>query len=168
MIKSYKLIIFFIIYQVKIKNSGSLILNGRAALVAGKDDYVSDEEEQQESNKRFNKSTDRADTMKILLESGCIPDAAMIHAARKRRQKARELGHDYIPVEDQQHEDKSKSRLIREEDHDRTDDDEDSQDRIDMSVNTEARDKEKRREAFLASQIPIKGFNPYIFHAIIR
>lgn len=32
---------------------------------------------------------------------GCIPDAAMIHAARKRRQKARELGTDYIPLEEQ-------------------------------------------------------------------
>lgn len=51
--------------------------------------------------------------------------------------------------------DKSKSRLIREEDHDRSDDD-DSQDRLDMTVNTEARDKEKRREAFLASQVPLK------------
>lgn len=51
--------------------------------------------------------------------------------------------------------DKGKSRLIREEDHDRSDDD-DSQDRLDMTVNTEARDKEKRREAFLASQAPAK------------
>lgn len=51
--------------------------------------------------------------------------------------------------------DKGKSRLIREEDHDRSDDD-DSQDRLDMTVNTEARDKEKRREAFLASQVPLK------------
>jgi len=51
--------------------------------------------------------------------------------------------------------DKGKSRLIREEDHDRSDDD-DSQDRLDMTVNTEARDKEKRREAFLASQVPMK------------
>lgn len=58
--------------------------------------------------------------------------------------------------------DKGKSRLIREEDHDRSDDD-DSQDRIDMTVNTEARDKEKRREAFLASQVPIKrSFLPSI------
>lgn len=29
---------------------------------------------------------------KFILESGGIPDAAMIHAARKSRQKARELG----------------------------------------------------------------------------
>ncbi|XP_066586865.1 PAX3- and PAX7-binding protein 1 isoform X2 [Prorops nasuta] len=139
--------------KVKIKNTGPMILNGRAALVAGKDDYTSEEEEEQHSHK-FRRTSDKADTMKILLESGCIPDAAMIHAARKRRQKARELGTDYIPIEDQS-DDKGKSRLVREEDHDRSDDD-DSQERIDMTVNTEARDKEKRREAFLASQAPIK------------
>ncbi|XP_072751185.1 PAX3- and PAX7-binding protein 1 isoform X1 [Anoplolepis gracilipes] len=162
---------------VKIKNTGPLILNGRAALAAGKDDYTSDEEEDESCSHKFRKNTDKAETVKILLENeaeierkafclafgfseilklsgGCIPDAAMIHAARKRRQKARELGTDYIPIEEQS-DDKGKSRLIREEDHDRSDD-EDSQDRLDMTVNTEARDKEKRREAFLASQVPIK------------
>lgn len=55
----------------------------------------------------------------------------------------------------------TKSRLVREEDHDRSDDD-CSQDRMDMTVNTEARDKEKRREAFLASQIPIKRWYPRV------
>ncbi|XP_029165200.1 PAX3- and PAX7-binding protein 1 [Nylanderia fulva] len=139
---------------VKIKNTGPLILNGRAALAAGKDDYTSDEEEDESCSHKFRKNTDKAETVKILLESGCIPDAAMIHAARKRRQKARELGTDYIPIEEQS-DDKGKSRLIREEDHDRSDDD-DSQDRLDMTVNTEARDKEKRREAFLASQVSVK------------
>ncbi|KAL0100277.1 hypothetical protein PUN28_019575 [Cardiocondyla obscurior] len=139
---------------VKIKNTGPLILNGRAALAAGKDDYTSGEEEDEPCSHKFKKNTDKAETVKILLESGCIPDAAMIHAARKRRQKARELGTDYIPIEEQS-DDKGKSRLIREEDHDRSDDD-DSQDRLDMTVNTEARDKEKRREAFLASQVPLK------------
>ncbi|XP_029673809.1 PAX3- and PAX7-binding protein 1 [Formica exsecta] len=139
---------------VKIKNTGPLILNGRAALAAGKDDYTSDEEEDESCSHKFRKNTDKAETVKILLESGCIPDAAMIHAARKRRQKARELGTDFIPIEEQS-DDKGKSRLIREEDHDQSDDD-DSQDRLDMTVNTEARDKEKRREAFLASQVPIK------------
>lgn len=60
-------------------------------------------------------------------------------------------------------EEKGKSRLIREEDHDRSDDDE-SQDRIDMSINTDARDKEKRREAFLASQTPVKRSFLNVFH----
>ncbi|XP_063971930.1 PAX3- and PAX7-binding protein 1 [Diachasmimorpha longicaudata] len=139
---------------VKIKNTGPLILNGRAALVAGKNDYSSEDEEATRGHS-FRKNTAPPDTMKLLLQSGCIPDAAMIHAARKKRQKARELGTDYIPIEETTREDKSKSRLIREEDHDRSDDDDD-EDRIDMTVNTEARDKEKRREAFLASQVSIK------------
>lgn len=38
----------------------------------------------------------------FLIAGGRIPDAAMIHAARKRRQKAREMGGDFIPVEDTQ------------------------------------------------------------------
>lgn len=46
-----------------------MILNGRAALVAGKDDYTSEEEEDDGSSHKFRKNTDRADTMKILLES---------------------------------------------------------------------------------------------------
>ncbi|RLU25106.1 hypothetical protein DMN91_003198 [Ooceraea biroi] len=124
---------------VKIKNTGPLILNGRAALAAGMDDYTSGEEEDEPSSHKFRKNTDKAETMKILLETDI---------------KARELGTDYIPIEEPS-DDKSKSRLIREEDHDRSDDD-DSQDRLDMTVNTEARDKEKRREAFLASQAPMK------------
>ncbi|KAK0096085.1 hypothetical protein PV326_006499 [Microctonus aethiopoides] len=147
---------------VKIKNTGPLILNGRAALVAGKDDYTSDEEEDSKGH-IYRKNISKADPMKLFLESGCIPDAAMIHAARKKRQKARELGTDYIPVEDGTIEEKGKSRLIREEDHDRSDDDE-SQDRIDMSINTDARDKEKRREAFLASQTPVKRSFLNVFH----
>lgn len=46
-----------------------------------------DENESKESSAhRFAKP----DNFKTVLESGAIPDAAMIHAARKRRQKARE------------------------------------------------------------------------------
>lgn len=78
---------------------GNLILNGRAALCAGKDDMSSEDDEapaaagsaddqQDGAGHRFNKP----DNFKTVLESGAIPDAAMIHAARKRRQKAREEG----------------------------------------------------------------------------
>lgn len=69
------------------------ILNGRAALCAGRDD-MSDEDNQSEdgghdkSHHRFSKP----EHLKQMLESGSIPDAAMIHAARKRRQRAREQG----------------------------------------------------------------------------
>lgn len=53
----------------------------------------SEEEEEDESageghHHRFAKP----DNFKMYLENGVIPDAAMIHAARKRRQKAREQG----------------------------------------------------------------------------
>lgn len=33
---------------------------------------------------------------------GQIPDAALIHAARKRRQQARDLGEDFIPISSSQ------------------------------------------------------------------
>ena len=35
----------------------------------------------------------------LVSSGGRIPDAAMIHAARKRRQMAREMGNDYIAIE---------------------------------------------------------------------
>lgn len=68
-------------------SDSKLILNGRAALCAGRDD-MSSEDEDQEAIHRFAKP----DHFKTLLESGAIPDAAMIHEARKKRQKAREQG----------------------------------------------------------------------------
>lgn len=121
------------------------ILNGRAALCAGRDDMSSDEEQdsgaarQSSGGHRFS----HPDSVKIVLESGKIPDAAMIHAARKRRQRARELG-DYVPVEEAAPE-KDKGRLVRE-------DDESDEERIDMTVNLTARDRDKRREQFFAAQ----------------
>lgn len=73
-----------------VKNSQpDVVLNGRAALCAGKNDLSSEEEDDQhEKSHAFNKP----DKFKLVLDSGGIPDAAMIHAARKRRQKAREQG----------------------------------------------------------------------------
>lgn len=71
----------------------NLILNGRAALCAGRDDMSSDENESHELGDEAQKHVfNKPDQFKTLLESGAIPDAAMIHAARKKRQKARELG----------------------------------------------------------------------------
>lgn len=75
------------------KSEPDIILNGRAAFCAGRNDMSEEEEEQSDSERnggkhRFNKP----DHLKQMLESGSIPDAAMIHAARKRRQKAREQG----------------------------------------------------------------------------
>lgn len=74
----------------KSETESNPVLNGRAALCAGRDDMSSEEESESaiESQHRFK----RPDNFKALLESGAIPDAAMIHEARKKRQKARELG----------------------------------------------------------------------------
>lgn len=117
------------------------ILSGRDALCAGKDD-LSSEEEDMPSLHRFSKP----ENFKEVLESGAIPDAAMIHAARKRRQRAREMG-DYVPVEDEEQQVEDTGRLLREDDNDGSDDE-----RIDMDVNPLARDQERRREQFLAAQ----------------
>ena len=59
-----------------------------------------------------------------------IPDAAAIHAARKRREMARQLGSDFVPVDDTDRyggrfETTDKSRLIREDDNDHSDEDPD-------------------------------------------
>ncbi|CAG9863520.1 unnamed protein product [Phyllotreta striolata] len=116
-----------------------VIISGRDALFIGKDD-LSSEEEDSTVGHRFSKP----DNFKKVLESGAIPDAAMIHAARKRRQRAREMG-DFIPVEEEEPEDKG--RLMREDENDESD-----EERIDMDVNLLLKDKERRREQFLAAQ----------------
>ncbi|CAH1996838.1 unnamed protein product [Acanthoscelides obtectus] len=121
-------------------NTPPTILSGRDALCAGKDDLSSDEDE--EPAHRFSKP----DNFKKVLESGAIPDAAMIHAARKRRQRARELG-DFIPTEEDDQQPEDKGRLLREDDNEGSDDE-----RIDMEVNLALRDQERRREQFLAAQ----------------
>lgn len=118
-----------------------LILSGRDALCAGKND-LSSEEEEEPNRHRFSKP----DNVKIVLESGVIPDAAMIHAARKRRQRARELGGDFVPLEDEEPEDTG--RMRHEDDQDEASDEE----RIDMDANPAVRDQERRREQFLAAQ----------------
>lgn len=63
-------------------------------MCAGRDDMTSEEEEvenefeERAGGHRFS----QPEEFDFKLESGTIPDAAMIHAARKRRQKAREQG----------------------------------------------------------------------------
>lgn len=77
----------------KTEPRNNLILNGRAALCAGRDDMSSEDETHENEDRAEQKHMfNKPDQFKTLLESGAIPDAAMIHAARKKRQKARELG----------------------------------------------------------------------------
>lgn len=74
------------------KSDPELILNGRAAVCAGRNDMSSEEEEADDTNEGKSEGHQFSNNFKLILESGAIPDAAMIHAARKSRQKARELG----------------------------------------------------------------------------
>jgi GC-rich sequence DNA-binding factor len=62
-----------------------------------------------DSEKREKKQTSHA--FRCLLERGVIPDANLIHLARKKRQLAREQG-DFIPIEEPKPL-KNASRLIR-------------------------------------------------------
>lgn len=74
---------------------------------------------------------------------GEIPDAAFIHAARKKRQMARELG-DFTPLDS----DPGKGRLVREDENDASDDeDDDEKRRIVFSV------KEKSQRQKIAEEI---------------
>ncbi|KAL1402163.1 hypothetical protein pipiens_001885 [Culex pipiens pipiens] len=146
---------------VKKSDPTNQILNGRAALCAGRDDMTDEDEEDEDEDggggggggdadgedgghHRFAKP----DNFKMYLENGVIPDAAMIHAARKRRQKAREQG-DFIPVEEPK-EDKSKKRVVREDGAGDGSDEDD--DRIDMAAITGAKEREERREQFYSVQ----------------
>nr|XP_033806465.1 PAX3- and PAX7-binding protein 1 [Geotrypetes seraphini] len=82
-----------------------------------------------------------------VLRPGEIPDAAFIHAARKKRQMARELGD--FPVLDT---DTGKGRLVREDENDASDDeDDDEKRRIVFSV------KEKSQRQKIAEEIGIEG-----------
>lgn len=59
-------------------------------MCAGRDDMSSDDDE--DTNGKTQHRFAKPDNFRTVLESGAIPDAAMIHEARKKRQKAREQG----------------------------------------------------------------------------
>lgn len=121
----------------------NLILNGRAALCAGRDD-MSSEDEESATMHRFAKP----DHFKAVLESGAIPDAAMIHEARKKRQKAREQG-EFIELEEKKPVNNKKGRLVRE---DVDDDDQSDEERVDMAGITGGKERAERMEKFYAVQ----------------
>lgn len=106
----------------KKKTLEGLILSGSEALAADGLGDISDGEGDEETATgfpRFRPESVRA----ALAASGNIPDAALIHAARKTRQKAREKGGaDFIPIHTENNASAS-SRLIR--DDGSGDDDED-------------------------------------------
>lgn len=81
-------------------------------IMNGDDDLIQVENETDEEKR----------SMKLMIKSGIIPDASMIHAARKKREMARQEG-DYIPLnssnkaaENTVKYKSDKSRFIREDD----------------------------------------------------
>ncbi|CAD6996092.1 unnamed protein product [Ceratitis capitata] len=110
--------------------------------MSDEDEQEGDEDDDRDEKHRFSKP----EHLKQMLESGSIPDAAMIHAVRKRRQKAREQG-DFIPVEEPKEPAKKGSRLAHE---DVEGDNSDDEERLDMTVATAKKEREERREQFYA------------------
>lgn len=78
--------------MVKKSETPDVVLNGRAALCAGRDDMSDDDRMGDRDSDKAGHRFSKPEHLKQMLESGSIPDAAMIHAARKRRQRAREQG----------------------------------------------------------------------------
>ncbi|KPJ17828.1 GC-rich sequence DNA-binding factor 1 [Papilio machaon] len=117
-----------------------LILSGREALAAdGAGDLSDDEMEADEDSRGFHRY--RAESVRAALaQPGHIPDAALIHAARKTRQQARELG-DFVPIRSEA---VPGPRLIRD---DGSGDDDDEDGRIEVCGLVLPSDKPKRGTA---------------------
>ncbi|XP_055310966.1 uncharacterized protein LOC129573860 [Sitodiplosis mosellana] len=73
----------FVLVVKKTETESSLVLNGRAALWAGRDDMSSSEDESVSKEPHQHRFT-KPDNFKALLESGAISDAHMVHEARKK------------------------------------------------------------------------------------
>ncbi|XP_072935570.1 PAX3- and PAX7-binding protein 1 [Epargyreus clarus] len=95
-----------------------LILSGREALAAdGAGDVSDDSGRSEDDNRGFHQYRPESVRAALAVAPGLIPDAALIHAARKTRQQARELG-DFAPVPEA-----AGSRMTRDDDVDDDDDD---------------------------------------------
>ncbi|XP_060072979.1 PAX3- and PAX7-binding protein 1-like isoform X2 [Ylistrum balloti] len=88
-------------------------------------------------------------TLHKLLGKGEIPDANMIHNIRKKRQQARDMG-DFVPLDNAAKQENSSSRLVREDDNDKSEDDEEG--RMDFSVNMAALERQRIKDQFLAAE----------------
>jgi len=92
-------------------------------------------------------------SMKLMLKSGIIPDASLIHAARKKREMERQG--DYIPVrsnvEKKSAHKSSSSRLVREDDEEDLSDDEEPNKPLSMNYKEIAhQERQSTRHQFLA------------------
>ena len=78
----------------------------------------------------------------VLFAGGAIPDAAAIHAARKKREAAREKGgkEDFIPIKNVEKKSSKGPRLLREEDED------DDEERICFTVKEKAKEDEYHKK----------------------
>ncbi|XP_033739538.1 PAX3- and PAX7-binding protein 1-like [Pecten maximus] len=88
-------------------------------------------------------------TLHKLLGKGEIPDANLIHNIRKKRQQARDMG-DFVPLDNAAKPENSSSRLVREDDNDKSEDEEEG--RMDFSVNVEALERQRIKDQFLAAE----------------
>ncbi|XP_051973876.1 PAX3- and PAX7-binding protein 1-like [Xyrauchen texanus] len=123
-------------------------LDGRSDKGEEEMEVDSNEEQVEESEQRsggaaFSQTTSALSTLK----PGEIPDAAFIHAARKRRQMARDLGGDGPLVENKV----TNKRLVREDEQGGSDDDEDEKRIVFSGVNM----KSQRQK--IAEEIGIEG-----------
>ncbi|KAH0507310.1 PAX3- and PAX7-binding protein 1 [Microtus ochrogaster] len=112
----------------------------------GEDEMDMESEKEEEKPKAGGTFSNALSSLNVL-RPGEIPDAAFIHAARKKRQMARELG-DFTPHDNEP----GKGRLVREDENDASDDeDDDEKRRIVFSV------KEKSQRQKIAEEIGIEG-----------
>ncbi|CAG4920557.1 unnamed protein product [Colias eurytheme] len=96
-----------------------LILSGREALAAdGAGDISEESANEDEDSRGFHQFRAESVRAALAVAPGHIPDAALIHAARKTRQQARELG-DYVPIKSEGR----GPRLIHEDDDDEDEED---------------------------------------------
>ncbi|KAJ8315152.1 hypothetical protein KUTeg_007302 [Tegillarca granosa] len=96
-------------------------------------------------------------TLHKFIHRGEIPDASVIHMIRKKRQLARDVG-DFVPLEDNVRSEKSSSRLVRDDDNDRSDED-DEEGRIDFSINKQAIERQKMKDDFLAAEHDLPSYS---------
>uniref|UniRef100_A0A8V5FY49 Uncharacterized protein n=2 Tax=Melopsittacus undulatus TaxID=13146 RepID=A0A8V5FY49_MELUD len=120
--------------------------DGTANSEHGEEEMEVESEKEEEKPKAGGAFSSALSSLNVL-RPGEIPDAAFIHAARKKRQMARELG-DFTPVDSEP----GKGRLVREDENDASDDeDDDEKRRIVFTV------KEKSQRQKIAEEIGIEG-----------
>uniref|UniRef100_A0A3Q0RUJ3 PAX3 and PAX7 binding protein 1 n=1 Tax=Amphilophus citrinellus TaxID=61819 RepID=A0A3Q0RUJ3_AMPCI len=130
--------------------SGVLVHSGIASSEQGEEEMEVDSADEQEEDARSQGGQTHSQNLEedlFVFTPGEIPDAAFIHAARKRRQLARELGGD-APLVDAE---TPKKRLVR-EDQDASDDEDEEEKRIRFSG---VRNKSQRQK--IAEEIGIEG-----------